>query len=200
MENLDNRRLKDELLAGFWKVVVENTDSSTTVRPDEFRRMFDSYYDNMPEELKNAFNDLDMRGLFEHCTVTMEVTTKKKGKVLTADSYHQHLVGKIFNISDKYQEHLHYKQLIYGYFDITCDTLTHIRNAKPAKICCNALSHQFRYCDQHGMGCEENVVTYNVNTATNKRQYLMTSKSGDCYHMKHCPYCGEKLIVENNQN
>lgn len=178
MENFIHPKIKELITGGLWKAIMDNTMSF-----DEQKELIEETYKNLPQKFKDAVNKSDVELLItKH--VTVEITTKKKAKILIADFCDQELVGTIIEVDDEQKSNLFYKQLAYGY--IQDDGKFYCTNAKPANFCCDVMKGQFKFCDQHGMNCPDNFITHSLA----ERFYMHADNA--TYGLKFCPYCGTK--------
>lgn len=175
MENFIHPKIKELITGGLWKAIMDNTMSF-----DEQKELIEETYKSLPQKFKDAVNSADVELLITKY-VTVEITTKKKAKILVADFCDQDLVGTIIEVDDKQRPYLFYKQVAYGWI---LNEKFYSINARPTKFCCDGMQGQFKFCDQHGMNCPDNFITYSV-----MGKFYMEADNAT-YGLKFCPYCG----------
>jgi hypothetical protein len=143
-----------------------------------------------PKELIELINKADIEHLFAP-ELTVEVTTKKKGKVIIADEYHKSLINTLIEIPEKYHPLIHYKQILSG--NLFAEFGFHIKNTKPQTFCCDGLKNQFKFCEQDGLNCPDYFVRCNVHGE------LYVDASNATYALSNCPFCGVKVNDKENQ-
>lgn len=179
MDNFEHPKIKEKITSGLWA-----TAQNSVISFDELNVLIEDIYKTLPDRFKNIVNSADLE--FQRTKyVSGEITTKKKVKILISEFWCPELIGTFLEIEDSHKASLYYKQIVYGY--INDEGKLHILNSRPAKICCDGLSSQFKFCEQDGLKCPDNYVSY-----TERTGYTIHAENAD-YNMSFCPYCGEKL-------
>jgi hypothetical protein len=97
MDNFSDEQIRSKVIAPFYDLYV--TNHGADINLDRFRELIMEHYSSMGEELKGAINGMDL-GWFRSMELTVEVTTKKKGRVVFAAWPHQHMKGKVLEIAE----------------------------------------------------------------------------------------------------
>jgi hypothetical protein len=185
-KNSENMQLLEHIGDNLNWVLMSDYDLMKTTPnwANEVNRLRKLALTSLPQEVKDWIDKSDLTH-YTRAEVTVQITTKKKGRVMIADFYHKELVGKFIEIDEKYLDRVYYKQIIAGI--VENDKLVHILNAKPKKFCCDGMRGQFRICEQDGILCDKYFIEYHLNG-----QYYIQAKNGT-YGISHCPFCGSEI-------
>ncbi len=206
MKNLDNPKIigafLDKLMFQFNVADVPYEDFYG------FQEYFIEAFKNLPDSLKESFNE-KMNFVTHKCVeVTVEVTTKRKAKIIvTKNNYHDkdEWLGKIVEFTPSIKEKVKYKQILSGriWVDIPdgeewkeCKRnegkVEVVDNIKPSTFCCGGMQDQFRFCEQDGLSCPDNFITHKLNG-----DYIVEAPNAT-YMITNCPFCGKLLSKKNH--
>ena len=183
MKNIDNPEIKYALVKSMQEFFLFNTVSQET---EKALKSIDNIYSNFNKELVEVINSINPHYITDN-KVTVEITTKKKGRVLIAGEKYKDLIGKVIDLKDSMKEKVYYKQKLT--IDIWKNENTEeqwVINASPKRFCCQSLQEQFRYCHQHGPNCEDYFIKYNL------KEFTISAKNA-MYTVTNCPFCGKLL-------
>ena len=192
VKNSENLQLLEFIGHDLGTVLMEDHDlmSTTPHWADLVNGMRKLSMKNLPQEVKDWMDKSDLTR-FTRAEVTVEITTKKKGRVIKVDWYHKELLDSFIEISEVYKDRLYYKQIIAGIVEE--NKLVHILNARPKKFCCNQMKAQFKICDNDGILCEKYFIEYHLNG-----QYYVNAKDAT-YGISNCPFCGSHIAQNSGR-
>jgi len=111
MKNSENPQILSNLNKGLWNIINSDERILNHLSYEQKKELVDLYQNSIPEKVKTEIDKMELELLLP-AEVTVEVTTKKKGKILITDFYHKDLKDKILPIHSELHEYIHYKQLI----------------------------------------------------------------------------------------
>ncbi len=120
--------------------------------------------------------------------LTVEITTKKKGRVIISD-IERELKGTIIELPEEIKELTHYKQVLTlgKYKEEGSEVIYyHLLNTKPSKFCCKSMEQQFSFCDMHGLNCPDYFIRYRFG------KYNIHALNA-MYEISNCPFCGTNI-------
>jgi hypothetical protein len=182
MKHSENPKLKEYMMKNFWNVLMQHNENGSSLdwTTEQLRSMIDKAYDSIPEEIKAFIDTRDVES-FTVPEICVEVSTKKKGKVIFAEWPYNNMVGTYIELPEKYLSKVYYKQLLHGrLFSFGF----HVDNTKPRKFCCNQMEGQFTYRESVGLNSHKSFVKCNINGE------LRIEAPGAEYALTHCPFCG----------
>lgn len=185
MKNIDQPSVQNVIKKGLWEA-IDYGDALNTA--DEAISLIKRTFESLPEEFKEVVNKTNLSRI--NCIeYTVEITTKKKGKIIWTEYHNQDKIGQIIEIEPRKKQFLHFKQLVHGrFYDDESfyegEKYLYVDNVRPSKFCCDGLKNQFKFCETHGMNCPDNFVTANAEGE------LYIKAVNATYGLIFCPFCG----------
>jgi len=192
MKNSENPQIISILEKGLWDIMNKDERILSHLSYDQKKELVNLYQTSIPEKVKTEIDKMQL-DISIPAEVTVEITTKKKGRILTTDFYHKDLKGKILPIASELHKYIHYKQLIAFRVYPGENILKYWDNGVPKNVCCNKMRDQFTFCSNHGLNCPDYFIRCRP---TGEFQIHADNRT---YAISNCPFCGKPVNQTEEQ-